>query len=367
MNSQNASQSLQSTLSEANRSHVLHYLHCHGISSRASIAQTFGCPRRRLRKSPPRLIDAGIIHEVGGIEGARTAGPSAWNSIPSSSTSSASSCTQPRRNRHVRPQRPMLALTDLPTVKTTRFPTPSAPSTRPSTPCSPTTPQSSPSALAVPDHTCATKAEPPSSPPCKGGVPSTSLTSSPTRSAYRCSSSRMPAPACSPNTFDRQGSCRNLAYYLLGEGIGLGVIDDGRLINGAQGAATEIGHVSIDVNGLPCDCGNRGCLERYCSAVAIHDKLIETGIIAGADQMTYKRACHALFEQASQGDTAAQTLVREMDGTSATVASRFSMRSTPNALFSAISSPKVDSLCWTPHAKSSTRVIPNSTRRPTSA
>ena len=54
----------------------------------------------------------------------------------------------------------------------------------------------------------------------------------------------------------------NLAYYLVGEGVGLGVIDNGRLINGFLGAATEIGHISIDVNGRPCDCGNVGCLER---------------------------------------------------------------------------------------------------------
>ena len=50
----------------------------------------------------------------------------------------------------------------------------------------------------------------------------------------------------------------NLAYYLVGEGVGLGVIDNGRLINGFLGAATEIGHISIDVNGRPCDCGNVG-------------------------------------------------------------------------------------------------------------
>ena len=69
MNSQNASQSLQSTLSEANRSHVLHYLYAHGISSRASIAQTLGLSAAAITKITARLIDAGIIHEVGGIEG----------------------------------------------------------------------------------------------------------------------------------------------------------------------------------------------------------------------------------------------------------------------------------------------------------
>ena len=71
----------------------------------------------------------------------------------------------------------------------------------------------------------------------------------------------------------------NLAYYLVGEGVGLGVIDNGRLINGFLGAATEIGHISIDVNGRPCDCGNVGCLERYCSTPAIHDTLIADGTV----------------------------------------------------------------------------------------
>ena len=42
---------------------------------------------------------------------------------------------------------------------------------------------------------------------------------------------------------------------------------------GAHGTATEIGHVSVDVNGKPCDCGNVGCRERYCSANAIHERL----------------------------------------------------------------------------------------------
>ena len=78
------------------------------------------------------------------------------------------------------------------------------------------------------------------------------------------------AGALAQYLFDPNPANENLAYYLLGEGIGLGVIDHGTVINGSLGAATEIVHVSIDVNGKACDCGNVGCLERYCSAVAIH-------------------------------------------------------------------------------------------------
>lgn len=103
-----------------------------------------------------------------------------------------------------------------------------------------------------------------------------------------------------------------LAYYLLGEGIGLGVIDHGMLINGELGAATEIGHVSIDVNGRTCDCGNVGCIERYCSATAIRHDLLEdpdAPHIAGVEDMTPAQAANALFKAASDGDQAAVHMV----------------------------------------------------------
>ena len=105
----------------------------------------------------------------------------------------------------------------------------------------------------------------------------------------------------------------NIAYYLVGEGVGLGVIDNGRLINGAIGAATEIGHISIDVNGKPCDCGNYGCLERYCSTPAIHDMLIDNGdVVPGAADMTHADAARALFIKANAGDETARDLVRRI-------------------------------------------------------
>ena len=56
------------------------------------------------------------------------------------------------------------------------------------------------------------------------------------------------AGAMAQYLFDPTITTENLAYYLVGEGVGLGVIDHGNIINGALGAATEIGHVSIDFN-----------------------------------------------------------------------------------------------------------------------
>ncbi|MBQ1599261.1 MULTISPECIES: ROK family protein [Bifidobacterium] len=121
------------------------------------------------------------------------------------------------------------------------------------------------------------------------------------------------AGALAQYLFDPQPHNENLAYYLLGEGIGLGVIDHGSVINGALGTATEIGHVSVDVHGKPCECGNVGCLERYCSAVAIHDLLNEDGtIVPDSPTLTHHEACIALFELAERGDARAQELVRRI-------------------------------------------------------
>ena len=55
----------------------------------------------------------------------------------------------------------------------------------------------------------------------------------------------------------------------IGTGIGSGIIIDGRIWKGAHGIGGELGHVIFDLDGVPCSCGNHGCLERYCSATAI--------------------------------------------------------------------------------------------------
>ncbi|KFI40199.1 N-acetylglucosamine repressor [Bifidobacterium actinocoloniiforme DSM 22766] len=113
----------------------------------------------------------------------------------------------------------------------------------------------------------------------------------------------------------RPTAATNLAYYLVGEGVGLGVIESGRLINGERGGATELGHVSIDVNGRPCECGNRGCLERYCSAVAIHETMCApeySGSFPQVGGLDHAQACQLLFQRAAQGDEPASELLERV-------------------------------------------------------
>jgi len=62
---------------------------------------------------------------------------------------------------------------------------------------------------------------------------------------------------------------RNLFYMMIGNGIGGAIILDGKLWTGASGFAGEVGHITIDTEGLQCDCGNTGCLETVASAPSI--------------------------------------------------------------------------------------------------
>lgn len=61
----------------------------------------------------------------------------------------------------------------------------------------------------------------------------------------------------------------NLFYITIGNGIGGAIILDGKLWTGASGFAGEVGHITIDTEGLECVCGNTGCLETLASAPSI--------------------------------------------------------------------------------------------------
>jgi len=61
----------------------------------------------------------------------------------------------------------------------------------------------------------------------------------------------------------------DLACVFVGSGIGCGLILRGSLYSGADGAAGEFGHTVVEPEGHLCTCGNRGCLEMYCSGKAL--------------------------------------------------------------------------------------------------
>ncbi len=62
---------------------------------------------------------------------------------------------------------------------------------------------------------------------------------------------------------------KSLVVITIGTGLGSGLILDGRLWSGSGGFAAEFGHSTVEPEGIPCPCGNRGCLEQYVSAAAL--------------------------------------------------------------------------------------------------
>lgn len=67
----------------------------------------------------------------------------------------------------------------------------------------------------------------------------------------------------------RDEAPRNLLYVHLSHGIAMGQVLHGVIVQGSHGGAGELGHMSIEREGLPCECGNRGCLMQYVDEKAI--------------------------------------------------------------------------------------------------
>ncbi len=95
-----------------------------------------------------------------------------------------------------------------------------------------------------------------------------------------------------------------LLYLAVGPGIGAGIIRKGQILRGRIGVAGEIGHMSVNYMGPKCLCGNRGCLENYCSSRAFTDKVNEKK----RDSLSFVEAAILLKE----GDPDAEACFREI-------------------------------------------------------
>jgi glucokinase len=111
-----------------------------------------------------------------------------------------------------------------------------------------------------------------------------------------------------------QGS-RNIICVTLGTGVGGGIILDGKLWRGVDGAAAEIGHMCVDpFGGVACTCGSRGCLEVFASATAIVRMTREASprYPDSVLQGTENRTAESIFEAGKQGDELALEIFRRM-------------------------------------------------------
>lgn len=71
-------------------------------------------------------------------------------------------------------------------------------------------------------------------------------------------------------------SFHSFFYFYLDWGTGGGVVYRGKVVRGLNGSCGEVGHTTIHPEGIPCYCGNRGCLEQYTSTAAILRTIKET-------------------------------------------------------------------------------------------
>ena len=111
----------------------------------------------------------------------------------------------------------------------------------------------------------------------------------------------------------------NLIYVTVSTGIGGGIIADGKLYTGACGTAGEIGHMTIDVNGPRCRCGNIGCWEALASGTALAREAVmrttegaRTSIIELVGGDVSKIDAKIVGLAARQGDELAQELVSHL-------------------------------------------------------
>ena len=108
----------------------------------------------------------------------------------------------------------------------------------------------------------------------------------------------------------------NVAVLTLGTGIGGAIILDGKIFHGMNGMAGEFGHVTVEPEGIPCGCGNRGCAERYASASAIA-RMVREAIATGDAPALAKAAssdaefgARTIYNLAIQGDEHARRIFR---------------------------------------------------------
>ena len=133
-----------------------------------------------------------------------------------------------------------------------------------------------------------------------------------------------------PVKIDNDANCAAMGEYIvsgnnvpifmfitLGTGVGSGLILNGKVFRGFNGAASEAGHITLVSGGEPCTCGKRGCWETYASVTALirqttvaMEKNPESLMheIAKAEGKISGRTS---FDAAKQGDKAAQAVVKQ--------------------------------------------------------
>jgi glucokinase len=105
---------------------------------------------------------------------------------------------------------------------------------------------------------------------------------------------------------------KHMVYIVAGTGVGGAMIEDGKLIRGVQNSAGEIGHISLDRNGMTCNCGSRGCVQTYLAGPYLVERYREKRKEERGKEKTQSALTgEGIAHLASQGDQAAKEVLRE--------------------------------------------------------
>ncbi|HWX53190.1 MAG TPA: ROK family protein [Verrucomicrobiae bacterium] len=108
----------------------------------------------------------------------------------------------------------------------------------------------------------------------------------------------------------------DMCMITMGTGIGGGIVLQGRIWHGMTGMAAELGHVTVEPEGVLCGCGSHGCVEQYASASAIKRMAMEAIASGKAPELARAMSedpefsAKAVYQLALQGDEAARQIFR---------------------------------------------------------
>ena len=139
--------------------------------------------------------------------------------------------------------------------------------------------------------------------------------------------------------------CKDAVMVTLGTGVGGGIIIDGKIVAGFNGAGGEIGHITVNPEEeLACNCGQHGCLEQYVSATGI--VRMAKRKLTSIDDVTTLRSFEPLtakdiFDEAKDGDAVAVELVEELGKILGTTLSNLACVSNPEVIVIVILRPNI--------------------------
>jgi predicted NBD/HSP70 family sugar kinase len=102
-------------------------------------------------------------------------------------------------------------------------------------------------------------------------------------------------------------------FMYMGTGIGCGIVLNDEVVRGTSGNAGEIGHIVVDPDGAPCDCGLRGCVKSSCIPQVLVAQAEAAGILDGSRSgnsgADIQQSFSALCDLADQGNEQARAII----------------------------------------------------------